>query len=190
MHSRRGAAGVVLAGCLLASCGVPAQDEPHAVELPRRSFTTPASSPVITDDAGEVAEVLCLARDGRLVQVVRRVSAVPSPQTQLEHLVAGPTDAERRNGLTSALAGMSLRADVPAGDAHATVEVTELDETNARSDEVLLFGQIVCTLTSRADVSSVTFVRDGERLDVPRADGSLARDRLRAGDYSSLIVPG
>jgi hypothetical protein len=189
MSSRRAAAVALFAGCLLASCGVPAQDDPHRVELPRRPFTTPAPAAVTTDEAGDVAEVLCLTRQGRLVQVVRRISALPSPQRQIEHLMAGPTAAERDNGLTSTLAGMSLAVAVPAGGFHAEVEVTLADEGSARSDEVLVFGQIVCTLTSRADVSSVSFVRDDLRLDVPRADGSLTQERLRADDYSSLIGP-
>ncbi len=189
MSSRRVTAVTVLVSCVLASCGVPAQDDPHRVELPRRPFTTPTSGAVIDDEAGDVAAVLCLTRRGRLVQVVRRISTTPSPQRQIEHLVAGPTAAERDNGLASALTGLSLAVDVPAGGTHASVEVTEADEGNARSDEVLLFGQIVCTLTSRPDISSVSFLRDGRRLDVPRADGSLTQERLRAGDYSSLIGP-
>jgi spore germination protein GerM len=180
---------IVLAGCLTASCGVPAQNEPHAVELPRQPFTTPASGAATSDTMGDVAAVLCFTRNDRLVEVVRRADAVPTAARQIEDLVAGPTQAERNNGVTTSLTGLTLTVDAPAGSGQATVEVTEADEGSARSDEVLVYGQIVCTLTSRADVSTVAFVRGGTPLDVPRADGSLAQGPLDAGDYRELIGP-
>ncbi|PRY20130.1 GerMN domain-containing protein [Pseudosporangium ferrugineum] len=174
---------------VLGSCGLPAEDQPHRVELPRRALTSPASQGPTTEPPGEVVEVLCLVRDGRLVQTVRRVGAAPTPQRQAEHLAAGPTEVERATGLTTALATTSLTVDVPAGGTEARVDVAETDESNARSDETIAYGQIVCTLTSRADVSSVVFTRAGEVLQVPRADGSLSRGPLRADDYASLIAP-
>jgi hypothetical protein len=180
----------ILAGLLLGACGVSAEDEPHAVDLPRRPFTS--SSPITGDPgpAGEVAEVLCLVRDGRLVQTVRRIESVPTAQRQADDLVAGPTDAEREMGLTTALAGLSLAVEFSNGTSLAQVEVTEADEANARNDEMIAYAQIVCTLTAREDVSSVVFTRGNDRLEVPRADGSLSRGPLYSSDYSSLIGPG
>ena len=168
-----------------ASCGIPAQDEPHEVDLPHGGQNTATAGPA---PGGEVAEVLCLVRDGRLVQTVRRVSSVPTPQKQLDDLAAGPTTAERNLGLTTALAGMTLSAR-DSGDG-VTVEVTEEeDDGSARSDEVLAYAQVVCTLTARADVASVSFTQEGDPLRVPRADGSLTDRPLRGWDYSSLIAP-
>lgn len=190
MGSRRHGLAALLMAAALTACGVPAQDEPHAVELPRRPFTAATASAATTGPAGDVAQVLCFARDGRLVEVVRRVEAIPTPERHIADLVAGPTEQERDNGIVTTLVGLTPAVDAPAGSGQATVEVTEAEEGGARSDEVLVYGQIVCTLTSRADVTSVTFVRDGTRLDVPRADGSLAQEPLRAGDYRGLIVPG
>ncbi|WP_041832217.1 GerMN domain-containing protein [Actinoplanes sp. N902-109] len=185
------AIGLGLAAALMAlsgACGVPAQHEAHAVDLPRRPLTTPAPD-VTAGRPGEVAEVLCLARDTHLVQVVRRIDTAPGVQQQLDHLLAGPTDAERNRGITTGLTGLTLRGALPRGSDEAQVEVTEADENNARSDESLAYGQIVCTLTSRAEVSSVVFTRDGERLEVPRADGSLSRGPLFSSDYAALIGP-
>jgi hypothetical protein len=84
------------------------------------------------------------------------------------------------------MAGLSLIARAPSGGQIA-VEITEPDEGNARNDDILTYGQIVCTLTARADVNSVTFFRDDEPLKVPRADGILSSEPLRAADYSRLI---
>jgi hypothetical protein len=182
-------AGVVLAGTLLAACGVPAEDEPHAIDLPRRPFTSSSPSAATAEPPGEVAEVLCLVRDGRLVQTVRRIETTPSAQQQADHLVAGPTDSEQQIGLTTALAGWSLQVEV-TGTRLARVAVAETDEGNARDDEMIAYGQIVCTLTAREDVGSVIFFRGSDQLEVPRADFSLSQGPLYSSDYSTLIDPG
>lgn len=175
-------AGVILAG----GCGVPAQDEPHPVTLPRRPLDTASSAPA-AEPAGGVAQVLCLVRDNQLVQTVRRAGAVPDPQRQLDQLVAGPIPAEQTRGLSTALAATALTVRLPPGGTTADVEVGESGEGAARSDEVLAYGQIVCTLTSRADIAAVTFSRNGQPLQVPRGDLILSGDPLRAADYRSLM---
>jgi hypothetical protein len=173
---------------LLGGCGVPAQDEPHRVELPRRPLNETVT-PTAAEPVGEVAQVMCLVRDNRLVQSVRRVDTIPGPQRQLDQLVAGPTPAEQAQDLSTALATTALTVTVPS-PAVAAVEVGETDESASRSDEVLAYGQIVCTLTSRADIAVVSFRRAGRPLQVPRGDLTLTSDPLRAADYRSLIGPG
>jgi hypothetical protein len=180
---------VAAAGILVTGCGVPAEDEPRPVDLPQRSLTTPAPSGA-SGHPGDVAEVLCLVRDGTLVQTVRRVAAAPSVQQQAEQLIAGPTEAELTTGLTTALAATSLAVEVPPGGTMARVQIAEAEDGSARSDEMIAYGQIVCTLTTRPDVNFVVFVQNDEQLEVPRADGSLSRGPLYAGDYAALIVPG
>ncbi|MEU8230462.1 GerMN domain-containing protein [Actinoplanes sp. NPDC048967] len=188
MSRSRRLAVVMLATALLSSCGVSTQSEPHAVELPRRPLTEPHSNAASEGPTGDVAEVLCMVRDDRLVQTVRRLAAPPTAQEQIDHLLAGPTQAERERLMTTALAGLSVEVRV-GDDATAQAEITEADEGSARTDETLAYAQIVCTLTSRADVASVFLSRDGDRLEVPRADGSLSRGPLYGSDYISLIAP-
>ncbi|WP_127502646.1 GerMN domain-containing protein [Actinoplanes solisilvae] len=172
---------------LLGGCGVRAQAEPHGVDLPRHPLTTPGAGATVP--VGEVAQVLCLVRDDRLVQTVRRTPSYPGVQAQLDSLVAGPTQAERAAGLGSALAGVALTARLTAG-AEVTVEVPDVEEGTARNDEILAYGQIVCTLTARSDVGSVVFTRGGQPLEVPRADGTLTSGPLRSSDYADMTVPG
>jgi hypothetical protein len=182
------AAGLLI--CLLgAGCGLPAEDEPRQADLPRHPLTGRTATTAGTEPPGDVAEVLCLVRDGRLVQAVRRVSAPPDLQRHVEALMAGPTEAERAGGLTTALATTALRVSLPGGSTEAHVEIAENAEGNARSDETIAYAQIVCTLTSRSDVNSVVFTRDGDALRVPRGDGSLSREPLRVGDYAGLLAP-
>ncbi|MEV6349892.1 GerMN domain-containing protein [Actinoplanes sp. NPDC051851] len=172
------------AALFLSACGVSVQGEPHEVELPRRPLTAQSATAF---GSGEVAEVLCLIRDGKLAQTVRRVSGMPTAQQQLGELVSGPTPVEQNAGLSTALAGMSLEVTTPT--VTAVVEVTEADSGSGRNDEVLGYGQIVCTLTSRADIGSVSFTQSGKSLRVPRGDGSLSDAPLTAGDYRALLAP-
>jgi spore germination protein GerM len=173
----------------LAACGLPAQDEPHTVGLPRPPLTAPLPS-VAAGRPGAYAEILCLVRDDQLVQAVRRIDAPPGAQLQLTHLLAGPDAAERDTGLTTALTGLSLTVSRSPSGSEARVEVAESAESAAIVDDALTYGQVVCTLTSRPDVSTVVFTRRGQPLEVPRADGSLSRDPLTGNDYAALIVPG
>ncbi|WP_320068518.1 GerMN domain-containing protein [Micromonospora sp. RTGN7] len=187
--ARRVVAPAVLAGLLVlaSGCGVPAEDRPRVVEVPPGPFPSPATAGS-TAPNGRVTETLCFVRDDRLVPVPRRVNHAPDVDAQLRDLLAGPTAVERDAGLSSALPGAmsAVVADVAGGQARVTVGQTG-DETG-RSDEVLAFGQIVCTLDARDDVTTVSFLRDGRPLGVPRADGSLSAAPLTAADYTALTA--
>ncbi|RLP98167.1 GerMN domain-containing protein [Micromonospora sp. CV4] len=174
---------------LLTGCGVPTDDSPRTVQPPRRPFHSAAPADTTAAPAGRADETLCLVRDNRIVSVVRRVDHVPTVEEQLRHLLAGPGTAERDSDLTSALPGAVNAAGATVTRAQARVVVDEPDDDAGRSDEVLAFGQIVCTLTSRDDVATVVFLRDGRPLAVPRADGSLSEQPLTRADYAPLITP-
>ncbi|MEH0975246.1 GerMN domain-containing protein [Micromonospora sp. CPCC 205546] len=177
---------------LLAGCGVPTEGAPRAVAPPPGPFPSPGAvvaTPSPTLAAGRTTEVLCFVRDDRLVRVERRVDGTPTVDAQLQHLLAGPTTAERDTGLTTALPGaVAVAAARPRGT-EVDVDLGGPGDETGRSDEVLAFGQIVCTLTARSDVESVAFFRGGAPLGVPRADGSLSRRPLAADDYAGLVAP-
>ncbi|WP_435205235.1 GerMN domain-containing protein [Micromonospora sp. bgisy143] len=187
--SRRRLLGLGLVA-LLAGCGIPVDDAPRPVPPPRGPFPTTAdTAPADSAPAGPATETLCLVRDNRIVPVPRSVDRPPTIEEHLRHLFAGPTTAERDTDLTSALPGAVNAAGATVVDAQARVVVDEPAEDTGRSDEVLAFGQIVCTLTSRHDISTVTFLRDGRPLGVPRADGLLSEQPLSRTDYAPLITP-
>ncbi|MEV0430955.1 GerMN domain-containing protein [Micromonospora sp. NPDC050495] len=181
---------LLVASCvvvLATGCGVPVDDAPRPVPVPPGPFANPAPDATATS-SGRSAEPLCFLRDDRLVRVVRPVEYLPDVATHLEHLLAGPAEADRDGGLTSALTGRAVHTGGRLTAGAAEVEVAEAADESGRSDEILAFGQIVCTLTSRADVHSVTFRRDGRPLEVPRADGALTTEPLTAADYRSLMA--
>ncbi|SIM69140.1 GerMN domain-containing protein [Micromonospora cremea] len=172
---------------LLTGCGVPTDDTPRTVVPP---WGVRSAAPVdTTAPAGRADETLCLVRDNRIVSVVRHVDRPPTVEDHLRHLLAGPGTAERDSDLTSALPGAVDATGATATGTQARVAVDEPDDDAGRSDEVLAFGQIVCTLTSRDDVTTVVFLRDGRPLAVPRADGLLSEQPLTRADYAPLITP-
>lgn len=180
---------VICAVLVTTGCGVPVDDAPRHVPVPPGPFATRTAGPT-PSSAGRVAEPICLVRGDRLVRVVRPVDYLPDVTTHLDHLLAGPTQTDRDAGLTTALTGTAPRVHGTLTGGIAEVEVAGATDENGRSDEITAFAQIVCTLTSRADVHAVAFRRDGQALEVPRADGSLTTAPLTADDYRPLMPTG
>lgn len=177
-----------LLALLAGGCGVPVEDSPRVIEVgaPSRVATGAPSAAA----SGPAAESLYLIRDGSLVAVQRRLAAEPDPQRLLGDLLAGPTEAEQDRGLSTALGGRGVVASVQLLGGTAYVELPAGIEGTGRNDDVLAFGQIVCTLTSRRDVTGVVFTRQGARIGVPLPDASLSQEPLRAADYATLIANG
>jgi hypothetical protein len=183
--SRRvtGVLGAVLlvAVLLTAGCGVPLDSAPRDVTDARVPYRSGAPA----EGEGRAVERLCFVRAGALVRVVRRVPAVRPSEQQLRDLLAGPTTEESAAGLSSALT-TATGVTMTLTGGRATVDIGPRD-VGLRSDDVLAFGQIVCTLTSQLQVGTVSFTSGGLPLGVPRADGSLADAPLTIADYVSLM---
>ncbi|WBB81085.1 GerMN domain-containing protein [Micromonospora sp. WMMD882] len=173
----------------LTGCGVSGEPEPREVTPPLGPFPGLSSPGPAVTEAGARTERLCYVRDDRLVLVDRRVRTPQTPREQIGLLLDGPVGPERDAGLTSTLTGVNVVTNVRVTRGEATVDVGERLAGTGRNDEVLAFGQIVCTLTSRPDVDRVTFRQKGERLGVPRADGSLSTGPLTVADYAAMIAP-
>jgi hypothetical protein len=140
------------------------------------------------EEPGDVATVLYFVRGDRLVRVTRRASTRPTVDKQLDDLLAGPNEVESDAGLSSALAGTARFGRATRAGSVVTIELVHGEPDAGRSDTVLAFGQIVCTLASRPDVTGVAFERDGERRGVPRGDGSLSEMPLTAADYAHITA--
>ncbi|SCE98925.1 GerMN domain-containing protein [Micromonospora mirobrigensis] len=182
--SRRLAA--LLTVALLAGCGVPVDDRPRPVQAPPGPFPTAGTgSPSVA--AGPVDETLCFVRDDGLDTVVRQVQALPALDVHLQRLLAGPDGPERDRGLATALPGTLTVTGARLAGRLAEVTVQPVGEEIGRSDEILAYGQIVCTLTARGDVDRVSFRRGDRPLEVPKADGSLSREPLTGADYRPLL---
>jgi hypothetical protein len=180
------AAGLIVAA-FAAGCGVPVEDT--ARELEQTGNNAPSVAPTPAAAAyGPVTEKLYLLSDGHLVAVERKVPTHPDAQQLLADLLAGPIPIEQEAGLNSALTGTTAINSATDAAGSATVELSTALEGTGRSDDVLAFGQLVCTLSSRPDINQVVFTRQGQRVGVPRGNGALTEDPLTCADYANLVA--
>lgn len=178
------------AACLLGGCGVSTQHEPTVVEAPPGPFAALASAAPAAPSAapsGPVRQQLYFVKNGKLAPVIRQSTAQASVETLLTLLRTGPTQAEQDDGYSTTFTGTQLVLGVHADGTTASVELAAPAEGSARSDEAMVYAQIVATLCARPDITAVTFIRDGQPVGVPRGDGSLSTGPLTAADYADLI---
>jgi hypothetical protein len=166
----------------LTGCGIGAEDSARNIGPSRIPYPGIRSPATAVAGAGAVVETLFMLKDNMLVTVDRRLPAEPTIDDLIHELLAGPTHDERNIDITSIITGVQVKGTV------ATVELAaNLNETG-RTDEILAIAQIVCTLTARPYISGANFTRDGHRIGVPRADGSLSQGPLTIADYASLLA--
>ncbi len=179
-------AGVLaLAGALLlGGCGVPVDAEPRNADGPGGPL--PSAPPLVLDQGGATMR-LCFVHESRLLRVPRRVPVPATAQEQLRALLDGPSATEAEDGLTSALTGTTTSVELTLAGGRATVDVGDRSGHGVRTDEILAFGQIVCTLSARPEVGTIRFTSRGAPLEVPTQDGSLASEALTVADYDGLI---
>nr|WP_240940089.1 GerMN domain-containing protein [Planosporangium flavigriseum] len=171
----------------MGGCGVPPDPSAREITPPAGPYQAVVSSAPTAAVPGAMSEKLYLVRGDKLVAVSRQMRVQPSVNDLVRELLAGPTASERDAGLTSALAGANVISGVHLASGAALVEIGSGLQGAGRNDEVLAFAQVVCTLANRPDVNGVAFTRDGHRIGIPRADGSLTQGPLAVADYASLI---
>jgi hypothetical protein len=171
-----------------AGCGVPTHESAQKVEAKNVPYqlldqdsgvATPAA-------AGERDVPIFFARDGRLVAASRRLPASATLGRVLATLGDGPTSAEVSAGVRTALPAQSAVRRVSLAGGTATVDLARRFTTLSSSDQLLALAQIVYTLTARPGIGQVRFTLQGERTEVPRANGALTSNRVSRDDYAAL----
>jgi hypothetical protein len=185
---------------LVAACGLPADDrfEPISAENDRFDLaqtTTPTTSlaPTTTVDATTTTALattstiasepvrLYFITGRQLTSVVQALPAEPALGQVMAALLDGPPSG----GL-----GTGLRTTLPVGADIATVDLPEgIFDSLEPSDQRLVFGQIVLTLTDRPGVGPVVFTLDGQKMRVFRGDASLTEqgESVSRDDYLGLL---
>jgi len=183
----------IAAALLLVGCGVPVQQRPAPIEpaaIPSRlqGSAEPTPGP-LTATPGKPADQVSFVRKDRLVSLVREAPSAPSADrlnTVIQALLAGPTDTEEADGITSAL---PPELELAVVDVEGSCVVLELSgETDGRSatENILAVGQIVLSVTALPTIDQVTFSRNGQPVEALLADGALTTDPLTAADYAEL----
>jgi spore germination protein GerM len=178
-----------------AACGVPTSDKAETMDdVPFGLLDPQASEPAETaaPAEGPAAQIYLVDSLGlRLVPVERRLGEGEASLTDVvDALLNGPTRAERRQGLSTAFVddnvvaeGTNLVGGVASVD--LTQQFTVLDGPTQR----LAIAQMVLTLTGRPGVGRVSFTLEGQPIDIPRGDGTLAQGSVSRDNYRELL-PG
>jgi hypothetical protein len=197
----RSAAGVLGATFLalgLAGCGVPV--ESGAQPLPSGVLPPATPSPTITPTqtsqptpAPATARLWFVQEEG-IVPVTAPLEGT-DPQQLLNALAEGPPPEypNLRTVVVDPLTGDAFVSAVdtrPARPGIVTVQASPAFTALPPTEQVLLLGQVVLTLTGVRTTEGVLVVNEqGEALAVPLPDGRLLDGPATAADYRSLVRP-
>jgi len=182
---------VLFLGVVGGACGV--GPDKGATDIPRSQvpfglLERTEVEPVNTEPAEEVAALFFVKGD-RLEPVFREVATEAAPAEVLEALLVGPTRAEFRSGLRTAVPEATSIGSVKVTRGVATVNLTRTVGDGRSDDQALSVAQMVFTLTARPGIGRVSFTIDGEPVDVPDGSGALTSDPVAREDYEDLAPP-
>lgn len=179
------------------ACGVPSTPSP--IPISRVPYDLLSPSPAATARSTSPAErgpyVYLVDAEDRLVPLEADqgddVLPADTVASVLTRLAAGPSEEQRRDGLSSAFGPeveVSLRS-LEAGRAEVAIATGTPGPSAGRLP--LAVGQVVLSVTSVAGVTSVVLVDDGGRpIDAPLPGGARTDLPLTRQDYEGLIRPG
>ena len=181
---------IVLA-LVAAGCSAPVDSGPRtlrAASLPADLRGAAPSTTTTTQAApGESVEVTVYFISGdRLVPVKRRISPPVNVDKVLSALFAGPTDAERLNGLRTAISPDTTVLGAPVEAKIVTINVSKNFAFGQVPEQIIGFAQVVFTAVDVDGVTGVLFAQNGRRLEVPQGDGSSTSAPLGRASYPQV----
>ncbi len=171
----------------LVGCGIPVDEgaRPLSDDDVRPSLPGQGASPPSVSASPNVASLeLFFVRDSRMVPI-RRLAPASSIDAAVAALVNGPSAAERRQGVRTALVGPVRLADIDR-TAVPVVDVADSVVQLEGEEQILALAQIVFTLTALPGVSGVSFALSGREVEVPTGDGTLKAGPLRREDFAAV----
>lgn len=129
---------------------------------------------------------------GELLEVVRRdVPKVPRIGAEVvKALLAGPSPAEARDGLHSAIPSGTRFRDLVIADGVARVDLSRAFEAGAGSLGLTLrLAQVACTVDQFDSVRGVRFAIDGRSIDVFSSEGIVVAGPVSCADYGRFLAP-
>ena len=181
---------------------VVAPSQPPSPSPSPTSTSGSGSSPAVTatplpteSPAVEVVDLYFIREDG-LVPLASDVAVPTDAQTVLDGLAVGPpVETGLRSVVVDPLTGTALvSVFTPMGDtelptASVTIAVAEAFSSLPPTEQVLLLGQVVLSLSSAGFTTVSVVDAAGAPLAVPLPDGRLLDRPATALDYASLIRP-
>ena len=152
---------------------------------PDTSSTTSTTAP----SEERFVEIYLIKDASYAVAVTRAVPATPNVAgNAIRALIAGPTEAELDEALSSAIPEDTLLLDILIEDGLATIDLGREFEAGGGSFAMLgRLAQVVYTLTQFPTVDAVQFRLDGEPITVFSGEGILLEKPVTRGDYASVL---
>jgi hypothetical protein len=182
----------ILVALALAACGVPTDDEPRALPAERVPFGLLGPSTEGPSDVPGAAtrRSIYLVQENQLVEVKKEVPAPGAAFDTIGVLLAGPSDEDVEEGLTSRIpSGTTVQDVTDSGDGVATINLTE-NLSSAGEGVRLAFAQLVYTATEVPGIDRVLFQIDGTPLDVPNDEGESTAEPLGRTDFAQFRPEG
>jgi spore germination protein GerM len=182
-------AAVCLLATVLAACGTGAQSDPtklnpHTVPFDLLSGPTTTTPTTVAPTRKYPFVVYYETPDG-IVFVLRTSNVAPRPQTVIASLMQGPTKDEAEFGMRSAVPPRTV--DHVSGLLRGMVTI-DLNPSFAQvvlAEQKVALTQLVFTMTSLHGVKQVQFLMNGERVSVPRGNGTLTVQPVKRSDYAA-----
>jgi spore germination protein GerM len=160
-------------------------DVPFGLLDPQASEPADSAAP----PEGPAVQIYLVDTSGeRLVPVERRLGEGETSLTGVvDALLEGPTRAERRQGLTTAFVDDEAVGESDLVGGVASVDLTQPFTVLDGPTQRLAIAQMVLTLTGRPGVGRVAFTLQGQPIDIPRGDGTLAQGSVARDNYRELL---
>lgn len=174
-------------------CGVPTGGPPETIppaDVPAALSSAPAATTPPATAPPAVGQPAVYLLDGEDVLVPRSRPVGGDVRDQvaelLDELAAGPSAAERDEGLTTAVPAQARLDLAQLSEGTATVELSSGSDAATGQESRRVVAQIVLTATSLPGVDSVLLSQDGAPVEAPLPDGELTTRPLTAADYAGF----
>jgi len=174
----------------LVGCAVGAEEQAHRLDLQvDAGVLTARNGGTDEPDPNAIALSVYLVRDNRLVHMTRELANPNSSliDAVITDAIAGPTPAEARSGIWSAIPPGTSLLGTSVEDGVAEIDLSSDFAAIGGTDEVLAVAQIVWSVTALSEVDTVVLLLDGSPTSAPRADGVLVSGPLDEDDYQELV---
>jgi Sporulation and spore germination len=166
--------------CALAGCAVPTQGAPQSIPPSKVPFSLlnphlPTTTTTLPNLSSLVPVKVYFLNAGSQLQAEGRVVHSPAPlQAILNSLMAGPSQGEAANGVTTALPdNVAVLSTTTQGNV-VTVNMNSAFGQITGNNTELAVGQIVATVANENGWGTgVVFEIEGQHTNVPIANGSL-----------------
>ncbi|GAB3591765.1 hypothetical protein GCM10027446_10770 [Angustibacter peucedani] len=200
MRARAWVVAAAAVAALLGGCGLPQDGEARPVDdgavpyglLGPAATAAPPSTKLGRTEASQPQTYLL--RGDQLLEAVPSAvdlsQEVTTPRVLsalFAQLAAGPTEAERADGLSTALAPGVQITLVSVHDQVVDLQVQAALKDPSADRLPLAIGQLVLTATSVDGIDGVRLVRDGVPVEVPLPGGALTSSPLHRSDYRELL---